>query len=303
MAETTLLSPPTEPDPVPKGAALNRRRFLTGASTALAAAAAQATALPILAAPAEAPTPAGAKWARLPQQRPDEADLVRMQRELQQAMEKPIDQRSWGMVIDLRKCVGCSACTIACKAENRLPPGVVYRPVIEEELGEYPNVARRFTPRPCMQCEDPPCVDVCPVGATYQRPDGIVEINYEQCIGCRYCITACPYSARTFDSGDYYTSHTPQLEPYEQLPTYEYGHAYKRAGGESPVGNARKCHFCVQRLENGMLPECVASCIGGATYFGDLNDPGSLVSEKRAQPNVQRLKEELGTKPRVAYLL
>jgi Fe-S-cluster-containing dehydrogenase component len=111
--------------------------------------------------------------------REDEGALLRMQRELQTALRKPVEQRRWGMVIDLRKCIGCSACTIACKAENRLPPGVVYRPVIEEELGEYPNVTRRFVPRPCMQCEEPPCVPVCPVGATYKRPDGIVEMNYE----------------------------------------------------------------------------------------------------------------------------
>ncbi|TAK26314.1 MAG: 4Fe-4S dicluster domain-containing protein [Chloroflexota bacterium] len=226
-----------------------------------------------------------------------------MQRELQRAIAKPVEQRRWGMVIDLRKCVGCSACTIACKAENRLPPGVVYRPVLEEEIGEYPNVTRRFIPRPCMQCENPPCVPVCPVGATYSRPDGIVEINYDQCIGCRYCITACPYSARTFDYGDSYSNGTPARQPYEQLVTYEYGKSYNRAKGDSPVGNARKCTFCLHRLNEGMLPECVTSCIGVATYFGDLNDPDSLVSELAASPNMMRLKEELGTKPRVFYLL
>ncbi|HUE75863.1 MAG TPA: 4Fe-4S dicluster domain-containing protein [Chloroflexota bacterium] len=226
-----------------------------------------------------------------------------MQRELQQAMQKPVEQRHWVMVIDQRKCVGCSACTIACKAENRLPPGVVYRPVLEEEIGEYPNVTRRFIPRPCMQCENPPCVPVCPVGATYSRPDGIVEINYEQCIGCRYCVTACPYSARVFDSGDQYSTGTPQAQPYESLRTYEYGHVYDRDHGESPIGNVRKCHFCLHRLDNGMLPECVTSCIGVATYFGDLNDPDSMVAELVASPNVQRLKEDLGTKPRVYYLV
>jgi molybdopterin-containing oxidoreductase family iron-sulfur binding subunit len=258
------------------------------------------------AAPANRPlsTPVeGVKLASLPPAQPEEAALLRMQRDLQRALQKPIEQRHWVMVIDLRKCVGCSACTIACKAENRLPPGVVYRPVIEEEIGEYPKVTRRFIPRPCMQCDNPPCVPVCPVGATYKRPDGIVEINYEQCIGCRYCVTACPYNARVFDSGDFYTAGTPQLEPYETLPTYEYGRVYDRAQGQSPIGNVRKCHFCLHRLNNGMLPECVTSCIGVATYFGDLNDPDSLVSELVARPNVHRLKEEFGTKPRVYYLL
>lgn len=283
-----------------------RRRFLARLGVLAAAAVAEsagprnAEAAPTQTGSAAIPMPV---LANLPPAQADEAHIVRMQRELQRALQKPIEQRRWGMVIDLRKCVGCSACTIACKAENRLPPGVVYRPVLEEEIGEYPNVTRRFLPRPCMQCEEPPCVPVCPVGATYKRPDGIVEINYEQCIGCRYCMTACPYSARVFDSGDFYTKDTPYLEPYETLPTYEYGKAYYRAKGDSPIGNVRKCHFCIDRLNNGMLPECVTSCIGVATYFGDLNDQDSLVSKLAASPNVHRLKEELGTKPRVFYLL
>jgi|SRR5581483_1447163 molybdopterin-containing oxidoreductase family iron-sulfur binding subunit len=228
--------------------------------------------------------------------------LIRMQEDLKRALQKPVEQRRWVMVIDLRKCVGCSACTIACVAENKLPPGVVYRPVLEEEIGTYPNVTRRFVPRPCMQCDNPPCVPVCPVNATFKRPDGIVEIDYEQCIGCRYCITACPYSARTFDNGRYYSSHTPALQPYEQLANFEYGETWDRSQGDSPIGNARKCHFCLHRLNVGMLPACVTTCIGAATYFGDANDPDSLVSELIASPNVMRLKEEMGTQPKVYYL-
>ncbi len=112
--------------------------------------------------------------------------LLRMQRDLERALRKPVAQRKWGMVIDTRKCVGCSACTVACVMENKLPPGVVYRPVIDMEVGEYPNVSRKFLPRPCMQCDKPPCVPVCPVGATWKRPDGIVVIDYNACIGCRY---------------------------------------------------------------------------------------------------------------------
>ncbi len=103
------------------------------------------------------------------------------------------------MVIDLRKCIGCSACTVDCIAENHPPPGMVYRPVLEEEIGKYPHVTRRFTPRPRMQCDNPPCVPVCPVTATYKRPDGVVEINYEQCIGCRFCMAACLYNAKFFN--------------------------------------------------------------------------------------------------------
>ena len=235
----------------------------------------------------------------------EENILVRMQREVQQALQKPVEQRRWGMVIDLRKCVGCHACTVSCIAENKLPPGVVYRPVLDQEIGVYPNVTRRFMPRPCMQCDEPPCVPVCPVNATWKRADGIIAIDYDQCIGCRYCITACPYSARTFDLGYTYTEDTPAQQPYELLPSFEYGESRTRVPGRevSPVGNARKCHFCLHRLENGQLPLCVTTCIGTANYFGDLNDPESLVSEMASKPNVVVLKEEMGTKPKVVYLV
>src|SRR5918996_3726144 len=202
------------------------------------------------------------------------------------------------MVIDLRKCIGCSACTVA---ENHLPPGVVYRPVIEEETGSYPNVSRRFVPRPCMQCDEPPCVPVCPVAATYKRPDGVVEINYDKCIGCRYCITACPYGARTFDWGKNWTDGTPQREGYEEASAPEYGKRWERDGQGSPIGNV-KCQFCLHRLNAGMLPACVTTCPVAGTYFGDANDPESLVSELIAGDNVMRLKEELGTEPKVYYL-
>lgn len=229
-----------------------------------------------------------------------ENDMLRMQDELKRAMEKPIDQRQWSMVIDQRKCVGCSACTVACIAENNLPPGVVYRPVLEEEIGEYPRVTRRFTPRPCMHCEEPPCVPVCPVGATYKRPDGIVVINYDRCIGCRYCIVACPYGARSFDFGEHYSDGTPARQPYEESPSMEYGKEWSRGSVE---GVTRKCTFCIQRLDAGMLPACVTTCIGHATYFGDGKDPDSLVNELITGGRAVRLKEELGTKPNVHYLV
>ena len=238
--------------------------------------------------------------------------LERMRSELEYALTKPVEERRWVMVIDLRKCVGCHACTISCVAENHLPPGVVYRPVLTEELGTYPNVAQRFTPRPCMQCDEPPCVPVCPVNATYKSQDGVVVIDYDQCIGCRYCVTACPYGARTFDFGNYYTQSTPAAEgilvggatagQYERATNFEYNQAREREGDVSPVGNVRKCHFCMHRVRNGMLPACVTTCIGTATFFGDANDPDSLVSDLIASPNVMRLKEELGTEPRVYYL-
>ncbi len=282
-----------------------RQRFLADARATERVALADADAAARLRAQSAVPAdglPGSAPLAS-PSPAPAENILIRMQDDLQRAMRKPLQQREWVMAIDLRKCIGCSACTIACKAENHLPPGVVYRPVIDLEVGEYPNVSRQFIPRPCMQCDNPPCVPVCPVGATYKRPDGIVEINYNKCIGCRYCIPACPYSARTFDFGENYTDDTPARQPYEKEPAPEYGKSWKRDENSSPVGNVRKCQFCLHRLNVGMLPACVTTCVGGATYFGDRADPDSLISGLIHRPNVIRLKEELGTKPKVYYLL
>lgn len=248
--------------------------------------------------------------------RPDEDVLIRMQRELVKAMARPVEQRRWVMVIDTRKCVGCHACTVGCIAENKLPPGVVYRPVLTEESGEFPNVKLRFTPRPCMQCDKPPCVPVCPVDATWKRADGIVAIDYDACIGCRYCIAACPYGARTIDFGEHYQDDAARgapagddspvqgtRAPWEMLPNHEYGKSWSRTDHASPIGNARKCHFCLHRLEVGQLPMCATTCIGRATYFGDANDPDSLVSELIAKNSTQTLLPHLGTEPRVFYIV
>ncbi|MBI2907090.1 MAG: 4Fe-4S dicluster domain-containing protein [Chloroflexi bacterium] len=241
------------------------------------------------------------------QLRQTEDVLLRMQRELSEALKKPVGERHWGMVIDVNRCVGCNACTVACKAENNTPPGVTYHIVIDEEIGSYPNVSRRFLARPCMQCENPPCVRVCPVGATYRRADGIVVIDYETCIGCRFCVTACPYGARSFDFGEFYTAgRTPSTALYELRANFEYGRPWKRSPNDrnsSPVGNARKCSFCLHRLENEMLPACITTCIARARYFGDLNSPQSLVAQQLSSSRMMRLKEELGTSPSVHYLL
>ena len=281
--------------PRPRDRRLSRRAFLEVGVAAPAATLAQTHQA------AAAPTRATAV-VPLPARSDGENALLRMQRELQKALTKPVHERRWAMAIDLAKCIGCSACTIACVAENKLPPGVVYRPVIEEEIGEYPHVSRTFMPRPCMQCESPPCVAVCPVKATYKRPDGIVEIDYEACIGCRYCIAACPYGARTADFGEFYTDGTPGRQAYESQPSHEYGRSWSRDGKRSPAGNARKCHFCLHRLEAGLLPACVTTCVGYATFFGDMSDRESLIHELAGKRNVMRLKEDLGTRPRVFYL-
>lgn len=241
-----------------------------------------------------------------------EDPLVRMQRELGRAKAAKTAPK-WVMVIDLARCIGCHACTIACVSENKLPPGVVYRPVIEEEIGTYPNVSRRFTPRPCMQCQNPPCVKVCPVTATYKDDNGVTIMRYERCIGCRYCLVACPYSARTSDFGDWYTNKTPELpgrlegrsktaDGYETKPAPEYDKTWPERGSGSPVGNARKCHFCLHRLAVGVLPACVTGCVGKATFFGDRNDPDSMVAQLISSPRAFVLKPELSTRPAVYYL-
>jgi Fe-S-cluster-containing dehydrogenase component len=310
---------PTTPHPMP----VSRRKFLAaGAVIGVAAAGGVAVARRLRAIAAD-PDPTGPGSARelpaldqLPH-REQEDVLVRMQQELRKAMAKPAEQRRWVMVIDTRKCVGCDACTVGCVAENKLPPGVVYRPVVKEEVGEFPNVSLRFTPRPCMQCEEPPCVPVCPVKATWRRPDGITTIDYDKCIGCRYCITACPYQARTSDFGETYTASeavgagtAPERAveggpaPWEALPNFEYAKHWNRHEGfkPSPKGNARKCHFCLHRLEVGQLPMCATTCIGRATYFGDANDPQSLVTELITKHRTKTLLPHLGTKPRVHYI-
>lgn len=294
-------------------ASLSRRGLLKGLTGSASAAAALST-FETLVAQVENPDTENGPLEALTSADDGQTDVLeRMRAELLRALEKEPKDRRWVMVIDLRKCIGCHACTIACVAENKLPPGVVYRPVLEEEYGTYPNVGRRFTPRPCMQCENPPCTPVCPTNATYVNEDGVVVVDYDQCIGCRACLTACPYAARTSDFGLTYNQDLPVADGmivgregadlYERIANFEYSEPREREDGQSPIGNARKCHFCLHRVKVGELPACVTSCIGRATLFGDANDPTSLVSEMIAQPNVMRLKEELGTNPKVYYLV
>ncbi len=242
--------------------------------------------------------------------------LVTMQRDLVKAMRKPAEERRWAMLIDTRKCVGCHACTIGCIAENKLPPGVVYRPVMTETTGSFPNVRMKFTPRPCMQCEEPSCVPVCPVHATWRRPDGIVVVDYDRCIGCRHCLIACPYGARTSDFGHSYkdgaavgAGQEPErplqgnVPAWEEKSSCEYGKEWDRSGHGSPVGNARKCHFCLHRLEVGELPMCVSTCIGRATYFGDKNDEEALLSRLLREHDTHKLLEHRKTRPAVEYII
>lgn len=214
--------------------------------------------------------------------------------------EKKGKEPKWGMVIDLRKCVGCDTCTVSCKSENRTPPGMSYNIVLETMKGDFPNISLVNLPRPCMQCDKPPCVQVCPTRATYKLENGIVTIDNDRCIGCRYCMVACPYGARSYDFGDGYDQ---EMLGYNDVTSPEYGmDRGERKKGNIPEETVRKCSFCYHRLQRGEEPACVETCIGDARYFGDMSDPNSVVSKLAASPRAFRLKEELGTQPRVVYL-
>jgi phenylacetyl-CoA:acceptor oxidoreductase subunit 1 len=206
------------------------------------------------------------------------------------------------MVADLRRCVGCQTCTAACKLANGTPPGVQWRRVVDKELGEYPNVKRVFVPTGCQHCSNPPCLEVCPSGATWQRGDGIVCIDYELCIGCAHCALACPYGARYVVEEEQYA--------YEGKPTKD--ETVNR--NKDLVGVASKCNFCVDVIDAGLAkgltpgedaeatPRCVNSCISGAMAFGDIDDAESTVSRLLRDTKYYRLKEENGTEPGFYYI-
>ncbi len=184
--------------------------------------------------------------------------------------EKQPQAKHYGMLIDTRKCIGCHSCSVACKAEFDVPLGFTRSWVEYTEKGSYPNVSRNFLPRLCNHCRHPQCVDVCPTGATYKRKqDGIVVIDTGLCIGCKYCIQACPYDARF-------------LNPV--------------------TGFADKCDFCIHRVSKGLDPACVNSCVGGARVFGDISDPDSEISRQLATNPVTVLRPGKGTEPNVYYI-
>jgi len=197
----------------------------------------------------------------------------------------------WGMVIDLKLCIGCNTCVVVCKMQNGTPKGIFWNRVLEEEVGKFPLARRVFWPVRCMQCEDPACVDACPTGASYRRDDNLVLVDGEKCVGCQACILACPYDVRSLWEGDdYYFKDNPT--PYEIK-------AYAR----HVPGAVQKCDFCASRIDEGLLPACAEGCITGAIIFGDFDDPQSDVSRALAESRVRlRLREEMGTRPSVYYL-
>ena len=220
----------------------------------------------------------------------------------------------WGMVIDIDKCNACQACVIACKVENNIPfmrpeeaekgRSIKWMDLLSFTEGEYPEVKMRILPRPCMMCENPPCIKVCPVGATYINEEGLVGQVYSRCIGCRYCMAACPYTLRYFN---WYGPVWPDVMKQGLSPDVSI----------RPKGVMEKCSFCSHRLvkardrarfenrsiaEGEYVPSCVEACPTGAMYFGDLEDAESQVARLARSPRAFRLLEDLGTEPKVIYL-
>lgn len=175
-----------------------------------------------------------------------------------------------GFVIITSRCIDCDACMVACRAENSVPLGCTRNWVASSGIkGNFPDVKLAFEPGNCMHCANPSCVAVCPTGASQKRPDGIVMVDNSKCIGCKYCIEACPYEAR-FANPD--------------------------------TGKADKCTFCYHRIEQGKLPACVQTCLGKARISGDLNDPNSAVSKLISRYPTRQSVIEAGTGPNIFYI-
>lgn len=231
----------------------------------------------------------------------------------------------WGMVIDLDKCTGCQACTTACSMENNRLPGENWQDVLFYTEGTYPNVSMKWFPRPCMHCENPSCVSVCPTGATYKDPEGgFVLIDWNKCIGCKYCQVACPYGVRFFTDEKAVVQPDirevfPGSNGRQWNPPYKGPHDDPSRGiGIQPHGVVSKCTFChhkVSKAPKGVadldedipelkefVPGCVRVCAPKARFFGDLDNPASYVNKLIADKSGTRLKDESGNKPQVYYL-
>ncbi len=221
--------------------------------------------------------------------------------------EPPIDGVLFGYALDISRCIGCRRCVYACVDENNQSrdPQIHYISVLEMEkqhgvdldhANEYyepeqvPRAGHFYFPVACQQCENPPCTKVCPVGATWKEPDGVVVIDYDWCIGCRYCMAACPYGARHFN----WT--TPSI-PVDELNT----NTHLLGNRPRMKGVVEKCHFCLQRTRNGRYPACVEICPVGARKFGNLLDAESEIRQVIETKRIFIFKEEINTHPKFFY--
>ncbi len=178
--------------------------------------------------------------------------------------------KRYAFVIETERCIDCKACQVSCSVENNVPVGF-HRNWIHQKgpNGTFPVLGMSFEPGNCHHCTNPPCERVCPTGSTYRRDDGLVMIDQDICIGCKYCIEACPYDARYFNPD---------------------------------TGVTDKCTACIHRIYQGEEPACVATCIGDARHFGDINDPNSDVSKLLATNDYYRVYEAAGTEPAIYYI-
>lgn len=204
----------------------------------------------------------------------------------------------YGMAIDTKRCVGCNACTTACKMANNVPDDIFWTRAltrggdeVDTPAGTFPNLSMRYYTVGCQHCENPACVKACPVGATYKDPEtGIVRQDYDRCIGCRMCMAACPYTGvRSFN----------WQEPKNQM-----GFAIGDADApKHQKHTVEKCTFCYQRTSKGETPACMDLCPARARHWGDLDDPNSEISQIIATRPYEQLLTERGTQPNVYYLV
>ncbi|MBI3463316.1 MAG: 4Fe-4S dicluster domain-containing protein [Planctomycetes bacterium] len=213
------------------------------------------------------------------------------------AVRTGVPGRKWVMVVDLSRCDGCKKCTEACSKMHFVPPPREWIKVFQ--MQDSPDTAPYWFPKPCFQCDNPPCTKVCPVDATFKRHDGIVLIDNRRCIGCRFCMAACPYSARFFNWG------RPEEPPEASAHPYS-----PECGFPRRMGTVEKCDFCPNLAAQGILPACVSVCPMAAIYFGDQNEDAVTNSKGETERlstllrdrAAYRYLEELGTQPRVYYL-
>jgi len=200
----------------------------------------------------------------------------------------------WGMVIDMKLCIGCQACSLACKQEYGTPKGVYWTKTLIEEVGIYPNVTRIYTPQLCNHCEEAPCEKACPTGASYTDIDsGVVLVDYDKCVGCRACYVACPYQNRHFLKRGALKGYWPEKGP-TPFEKQSYAHFQE--------GTVTKCQGCIERINGGLDPACVVGCPTKARKWGDLSDPDSEIRHIIRTRNGMQPMPEKGTEPKIYYV-